>query len=262
MLKRELKINRRGFLIWTSIIVAMFIVVFLIYPSIMESDKDIMELLGAFPKELLELFNMDVISIGTVFGWISTEGYMMITIMGGCYFAIMGSTILLKEEDEGTISFLYTKPISRNQILTSKLWCGIIYVILFNLVIALTTLIGLSLSDGFKFTDWLLISIAPIFLHLFFFTFTLLLSIYYKKTRKCMTIGIGIVIGTYILQILSAMSDKLEFLKYFSPFEYINARDIILNHQLNYSNIIILVVMMIIILIGLYDAYNKKELNA
>ncbi|MDD2434911.1 MAG: ABC transporter permease subunit [Bacilli bacterium] len=262
MLKRELKINRRGFFIWAGIIVVMFVVVFLVYPSIAKSEKDMMDLVAAFPKELLEVFNMDIINIGTAFGWIATEGYMMVMIMGGCYFAIMGSTIILKEEDEGTISFLYTKPISRNQILDSKLLCGLIYIILFNMVIGLTSFIGLSLSGPFEFKDWLLISIAPLFLHLFFFTLSLLLSIYYKKTRKSMMISIGVVIGTYIIQILSTMTDSLKFLKYFSPYEYINARDIVLNHQLNYSNILILSMMTVIILIGLYDAYNKKELNA
>lgn len=262
MFKREIKLNFRPFLIWVGIVVSLFIVAFAIYPSMAGNSEDLTKLLKTFPKEMLEIFNMDVIGIGTVFGWIATEGYVMMTILGGCYFAIMGSTILLKEEDEGSIAFLYSKPVNRNQILTSKLLMGFTYIILFNLVIAITTFIGLSLSDDLDITKWLLISIAPAFLHLFFFTLTLLVSIYYRKTRKSMTMGIGIVMGTYMLQIVGMMSDKVEFIKYLSPFEYVSARDIVVDSSLNPINIVILLVMVVIILIGLFDAYNKKELNA
>lgn len=262
MFKREMKLNFKPFLIWVGIIVGLFVVAFAIYPSITSKGEDMAKLMETFPKEVLEMFNMDVIGIDTVFGWIATEGYIMMTILGGCYFAIMGSTILLKEEDEGSIAFLYSKPINRNQILTSKLLMGFIYIFLFNLVIAITTLIGLNLSNDFDFTKWLLISIAPIFLHLFFFTFTLLMSIYYRKTRKSMTMGIGVVLGTYMLQIIGMMSDKIEFVKYLSPFEYVSARDIVVDSSLKPINIGILLVMVVIILIGLYDSYNKKELNA
>lgn len=261
MFKREMKLNFKPFLIWVGIIVGLFIVAFAIYPSI-TSGEDINKLLDTFPKEVLEMFNMDVISIGTVFGWIATEGYVMMTIIGGCYFAIMGSTILLKEEDEGSIAFLYSKPVNRNQILTAKLLMGFVYILLFNLIIAITTLIGLNLSNDFDFIKWLLISISPMFLHLFFFTLTLLLSIYYRKTRKSMTMGIGIVLGTYILQVIGMMSDKIEFIKYLSPFEYVSARDIVVDSSLNPINIGLLLIIVVVILIGLYDSYNKKELNA
>ena len=261
MFKREIKLNFKPFLIWLGIIVGLFVVAFAIYPSI-TNGEDITKLLETFPKEVLKMFNMDVISIGTVFGWIATEGYVMVTIIGGCYFAIMGSTILLKEEDEGSIAFLYSKPVNRNQILTAKLAMGFVYILLFNLVVAITTLIGLKLSNDFDFIRWLLLSLAPTFLHLFFFTLTLLMSIYYRKVRKSMTMGIGLVLGTYMLQVIGMMSDKIEFIKYLSPFEYVSARDIVVDKSLNPINIGILLVIVLVILIGLYDSYNKKELNA
>lgn len=39
MLKRELKINLKSFLIWTGILILLFLAVFLVYPSIMNSDN-------------------------------------------------------------------------------------------------------------------------------------------------------------------------------------------------------------------------------
>ena len=72
MLKRELKINLKSFLIWTGILILLFLAVFLVYPSIMNSDNAKMmdEMMAMFPEELLKAFNMDISSMDTAFGWL------------------------------------------------------------------------------------------------------------------------------------------------------------------------------------------------
>lgn len=261
MFKREIKFNLKSLIVWTSIIVAMFIIVFLIYPSMMKDADKIEALIQTMPKEMLGVFNMDIISINSVSGWLLTEGYLMVNLLGGCFFAILGGTILLKEENDGTIDFLYSKPIRKSQIVTAKLLTGLSYVLVFDLVISICTLIGLNLSNDFNFNHWLLSSVAPIFIHIFFFVFSLLISNYFKKTNKSITINIGIVLGTYIVGVISLMSEKLEFLKYFSPFEYINSKTIVSSNSLDILNISLLVVYTIVIVIGLYSTYNKKEVG-
>ena len=38
MIKRELKVNLKSFIIWTSILIIMFLVVFLVYPFMITDD--------------------------------------------------------------------------------------------------------------------------------------------------------------------------------------------------------------------------------
>ena len=261
MLKRELKINLKSLIIWSLIITVIFIISFLVYPSIMEQSSELDKLVNTLPKEVLEIFNMDVISLNSVSGWLLTEGYLMINLLGSCFFAIMGASILLKEQSDKTIDFLFSKPIKKSSIITSKLVTGLIYILVFNLVISLTTLIGLNLSNDFNFKHWFLSSIAPIFIHTFFFCLSLLISNYFRKTNKSITFNIGVVLGTYLIGVLSLMSDKLEFLKYFSPFEYINSKTIITDSSLDILNLVLLTTYIIISVIGLYSTYNKKELG-
>ncbi len=260
MFKKEFKNNLKSFIIWISIIVFMFVLVFAIYPSIAENSIQMEELLSTMPKEMLEMFNMDVVGIGTVFGWISTEGFMMLTLIGGAYFAIMGSSILLKEENDGTIEFLYSKPITRSSIITNKLLTGISYVLIFNVVISFITFVGLMASNDFNLKDWALISLLPIFLHLFFFIFTFSISMLFTKTRKSMGVSLGILFGFYLLNILSTMSDKIAFLKYLSPFYYINARSILTENKIDLINILIVTVCSLVFTIFSYKYYDKKEL--
>ena len=100
MFKREMKANLKSFLIWTGILVALFILVFLMYPTIMDSESGAMidELVTIFPEEVLVAFNMDIASMTSAFGWLKTEGMVLVLLILASYSGILGSNILLKEE--------------------------------------------------------------------------------------------------------------------------------------------------------------------
>ena len=123
MLKRELKINFKSFLIWTSVLLLLFLVVFLVYPSIIESDniKMMDEYVKMFPEEMLKAFNMDIASMSTAFGWLKTEGFIMVLLITGVYASILGSNIVLKEESDKTIEYLNSVPVTRKKIAISKI---------------------------------------------------------------------------------------------------------------------------------------------
>lgn len=261
MLRRELKVNVKALFIFLLILVVMLGTVSAVYPSIMTSNVDVDAMLKMFPKSMLEAFNMDVVSIGSVFGWLSTEGYMFITLLGGCYFAILGGTILLKEQSDHTIDFLYSKPVSKNKILTSKILCGFIYLIVYNVVVGLTTYIGLKVNDDFEFTKWALLTLAPLILEGFFFLLSLFLSLFFKKTSKGISIGIGTVFIMYLLNLLGTLSDKIEFLKYLSIFNYMDSRQILVDSHIETFGLVLTFVVSIIMITATYILYNKKELG-
>ena len=53
MFKREMKINFKSFVIWTAILIGLFLVVFLVYPSIIDSENVEMidTMMKIFPEE-------------------------------------------------------------------------------------------------------------------------------------------------------------------------------------------------------------------
>lgn len=261
MFKRELKINFKSLIIWTVTLLSILLMVFLVYPAMNISQGQMEQLLKSFPKAMLKAFNMDIVSIGSVFGWFSTEGYMMVTIIGSCYASLLGANILLKEESDKTIEFLYSKPISRNQIINSKLKVGILYILILNLCIGLLTYVGFSLTHELYFTKWLYLTISPLLMHYFFFFLSLFISTYYNRTKKVTGISLGLVLGTYFIQTISMMTTKIEFLKYFSPFEYFSSRYVTLNSHMHVGYLILSLVLMIIFIAGTYYNYNKKELT-
>jgi ABC-2 type transport system permease protein len=261
MLKRELKINLKSFIIWTTVVAGILLMAFLVYPSMASKTGELDALLKTFPEELLKAFSMDLVSIGSVSGWFATEGYMMVTLIGSAYASLMGGSILLKEESDKTIEYLYSKPISRNKIVTAKILTGLLYILLFNLAISLLSLINFYISDDLNQTRWFIMSIAPLFMHYLFFFLSMFISTFFKKLKSMTGISLGLSLGTYFIHVISLMSDKIEFLKYITPYEYFSSRYIIINEKLNLGYLILTIILILVFTLGTYYRYNKKELT-
>ena len=262
MIKRELKINFKSFILWTSILIGIFLVVFLVYPFIVTDDsmKNLDEMMKVFPKELLKAFNMDITSINTAYGWLKSEGFMFILIIIGFYSSNLGYNILLKEEYDKTAEYLSYLPIKRSKILTNKIIVGIIYIISITLILGIFNYIALSISGNFDHKQYILLSLTPIIVSLPLFALNLFISTLISRPKKTLGLSLGLVFLFYILNVLSELSNKIEFLKYFSIYTLADTRNVISKIEINPINIIISILLTMLFIILSYKKYNKKEL--
>ncbi|MEG2348734.1 MAG: ABC transporter permease subunit [Clostridia bacterium] len=261
MFKREFKINLKSLIMWTIGLLATYLLIFAVYPNLITQDTkaSLMQMMNSMPKEMLSVFNMDIVGIESAYGWFRTEGYVFLTLVGGLYAAILGSTVLVKEESDKTIEFLYSKPISREKIVTSKILCGIVNIIIFAGVITIGNYFALSGLEDFKIKEFLMISLIPLLLYFMLFFITMFISTFLKKTKGSMGTGVAFVFISYIMQIIGSMGDKLEIVKQISPFEFVSSRYIILNNSLDYKYLLIGIGVIIVSMIGTYVRYNRKE---
>lgn len=262
MIKRELKVNLKSFIIWTSIIIGIFLIVFMVYPSIIENNdtKSIGELMKLFPEEILKAFNMDIADISSSFGWLKSEGMVFILLLTGTFSALLGANILLKEESDKTIEYLTTLPISRKKIVFSRIITGLFYIVLMIGIVAIFNFIGLSLSGAYDKKLYWLLSISPLAPSIVIFSLSMFISTFMHKSKKMIGISMGIVFLGYIFQVMSMMSDKIAFLKYFSPMTLADTRNIINDGIINPLMIILSLVITIIFFILTIIHYEKKEL--
>lgn len=262
MFKRELKINLKSFIIWTSILIGLFLVVFLIYPSIINSANMEMidEMMKIFPEEMLKAFNMDISTIDSAFGWLKTEGFVFVLLITGVYSGILGSNILLKEESDKTIEYLNSVPVTRKNIVLNKILCGLFYIILMIVIIGIFNFIGLSLSGEFDRKSYILLSITPLFSSIVIFAICLFLSTFTHKTKKTLGISLGIVFVSYFLNVISEIGESTEFLKYISIFTLADIRNVILNVSINPILVVLAICITIVFMILTMIHYEKKEL--
>ena len=262
MIKREFKVSFKSFVIWLSILVGLFGLVFLIYPFMFNDGtlKEIDVMLEMFPPELLKAFNMDLASMSTAYGWIKTEGFMFVLLVFGFYSSYLGGSILLKEENDKTIEYLSSLPVKRSKIVTDKIIVGITYIVAMVLLFGVFNYVCLLLSGEFDKLQFLLLSLSPIFIALPLFAINLFISTFMHKTKANVGISLGMVFIFYMLNVLSEISDKVDFLRYFSIYTLADVRKIIADVTINPIMVIISLVITIVFIGLSYIRYNKKEL--
>ena len=262
MFKREMKVNFKNFVVWTMVLILLFLTIFLIYPSIFNdvNMEKVDELMKIFPKDILRSFNMDIASIDTAYGWLKTEGFVFVLLITGIYTGILGSSILLKEESDKTIEYLNSVPITRNKIILNKILCSIIYIALMVITLGVFNYVGLSLSGDFDKKSYILLSITPMFSSIVIFALCLFLSTFTHKTKKTLGISLGIVFTSYFLNIISEMNEKVEFLKYISVFTLADIRNVIIKAAINPLMVILSILITTIFITLAVLRYNKKDL--
>ncbi len=262
MIKREFKVNLKNFIIWLMILILMFLVVYLIYPFMFTEDtiKELEDAMKMFPPELLKAFNMEMSDITTAYGWFKSEGFTYVLLIIGMYSSFLGGTILLKEENNKTIEYLDSLPIKRNTIVTNKIIVGISLIILMIVLLGVFNYISLLILGDFPHKECILLSLTPIFIGLPLFSINLFISTFLHKTKGIIGLSLGMVFIFYVLNILSEISDKVEFLKYFSIYTLADIRNVIANCEFNPVMIGITLLITIVCITASYYNYNRKEL--
>ena len=135
----EFKRLLKGNIIWALVCSVLIVMFMLFFPSMKEMGMQ--ELVGSklesLPEAFLEAFN---ISGATDFSNISDfSAYVLqyIVMAGGIYAAILGVSSLAKEESEGTVEFLYSKPVTRSRIVTAKILANAFILFIFIIILSL-----------------------------------------------------------------------------------------------------------------------------
>ena len=231
----EFKRNIKSLICW-SIGASLIVILYMsLFPSM--KDMGIQQLMGekleALPEAVLDAFNF---SSATDFSNINDYlAYSMqyIAMASGIYGVILGINSIIEEESEGTIEFLYSKPVSRIKIFFSKILSRVIYFCLFIIIIAIITLsISLFVKPEEIKTIDLILNIKNIFIGLSFLGYIfmaigVLISTILKKGKMATIIGVALFFGTYILGIISKLKDNFSFVKYISPYEWVIPTNII-----------------------------------
>ena len=262
MFKRELKVNFKNALIWFMVLAGLFAIIVVAYPFIIDSEnmESIKAMMDMFPPEMLKMFNMDLAMIDTAYGWVKTEGFIFILLVISCYASVLGSNILLKEENDKTIEYLVSLPISRVKIVISKMLVGLIYIVAMVVLFGLVLYGALLVAGPLDHLQYILLSITPLFPALVIYFATMFISTFTHKTKKMLGISLGVTFVSYILHLISSIGASVEFVKYFSVFTLADLRNVMQNIALNPIMLAITIVLCGIFACVTVLRYNSKEL--
>lgn len=260
----EFKRNFKSLILWASIVAGTAALMLLLFPSFEDAFSNIEDFLSVYPKEFLEIFGIGEggLDMSTFYGWFGVEGFLFVNLIGGSYAAILGGSILSKEEDDKTIEFLLSKPISRSQILFGKLTVVIINLLLLNSLVATVLLIAFLIYGEHNLQMWFLYSYAPFILQMIFSSISFLISVFVTKSRKVISLSIGLVIGLYVIDLISTLTKEFEYLKYISPYEFINAVMIVNDQRIKPLYLFISIFIIGLSITLAWRFYQKKDITA
>lgn len=258
--KHEMKLLWKTFWIWTLAVGGMCFVCILLFNSMkgeMEGMADSFSQMGAFA----DAFGMSQLSIATLEGFYATEVGTVHSLGAAMFAAIISMIMLSKEEDGHTSEFLFTLPVSRAKVITSKLSAVITNVILFNVICVGVYALGIVLLDeDIDFDRFLLYHGMQLLMHLEIAGICFGLSAFMKKNK--LGLGLGIVMLFYAYDLMARVIPDLKDYKLFSPFSYANAADVFSTGEVEIPALILGMGVMIVCVIAAYVRYGKRDLAA
>lgn len=265
--KFEFKRLLKSCITWSIVCSGLIILFMSIFPSMESSGMKelVVDKMSALPMDLLKALNIEATDFTNIFDYLS-YAIQYIAMASAIYGAILGVNALIREESEGTIEFLYSKPVKRIKIVTAKL-CSIVVIYFVYIIITCAITIGVSYivkPDNVKVID-LIMNIKLVFsgillLGYIFMSVGLLISSVIKSDKSSIPIAISIFFITYFLGMVGRLKDSFEWFKYLSPFDYYVPNEI-LKHGFDATFMLIGILIIAVFIILSYIIYNKKDMR-
>jgi ABC-2 type transport system permease protein len=261
--RHEFRTRLKSATTWSLAIAAIVFIYYSFFSVFADQAALMNEMMGSFPPELRAAFGLDNMELSSVLGYFSFVflfAQLLLAIQAGNY----GFGLVSIEESELTADFLLSKPVSRGQVLTSKLMAALSGLVLTNLVVWVSSFTAISFFRGEREYEpriliLLLLSIA--IFQLFFLSVGLVISLLVKRVRSVTPYGLGLGFGAYVLSAFSGMLGDVA-LELITPFKHFDAAYIV--KQGTYDTpLVLLNVAVSLLALGLsYWLYLRRDIPA
>ncbi len=260
LLKQEWKMNFKSLLIWTLCVGICCSGCILLFDSVAESMEEMGQMfakLGNFSTA----FGMDKVSIATLTGFYATE-ISIIFLLGGAMFAAMTGAVLLSKEEEGhTVEFLHTLPVSRTYIYLWKYVALLLLILAFNVVCIGLDVIGfVAIGEEIAMAEYVEYHVLALVMQLEIGSICYLISAVCR--RKQIGLALGLAVLFYLMDIMCNIVPDLEFLKYFTPYYYVNAAQIYSGGDSRIGLMVLGLAVTAVVVIAGGMVYKKRDIAA
>lgn len=255
---KEFKFYLKPLLIWCGAIVSVHLVASIEF-GVFANEPSIIEAMEQF-EQVFQALGSSVTDITTPEGFLSLISIYIVLPLA-IYSGLLGSSIISKEEKDKTAEFMFTLPVSRRKVLLYKLLLSIVNSIIINLFLVIVILlIYTPYEPSSSFYTFLQnISIGTFLIQLIFISVGIALSSVLKYYKQSSNITISILITTFMINILMGFVDDVDFLRFFTPFKYYSA-DNMLAGTFEPVYLIITALLIVFGTATLFVFYPKRDL--
>jgi ABC-2 type transport system permease protein len=260
---QEFRTRLKSLLIWSLALTALILFYFSIFPSFAEQAELTNQLLSKFPPALLEAFGMTHMDLSSILGFFSLVMVFVqicLAIQAGNY----GFGLVSIEESELTADFLLSKPVSRSQVITSKLLAALASLLVTDLVVSVTTFIAITLFNAgrtYELRTLILMLVSMPILQLWFISVGLVVSLLVKRVRSVTPYSLGLGFGAYVLNAFSGVFGDIK-LEYITPFKHLDPVYMVEHAAFNTPLVFLNLTIALIALGASYWLYIRRDIPA
>ncbi|MDP3186401.1 MAG: ABC transporter permease subunit, partial [Anaerolineales bacterium] len=259
--RHEFRTRLKSVIIWSLAIALLTVFYFSMFSVFADQAALMKEFLSRYPKELTAAFGMDRMDMSTVLGFyclILMFVQLCLAIQAGNY----GFGLVSIEENELTADFLLSKPVSRPQVMTSKLLAAITGLAITDLVVWVSSYVAILLfceGKPFDMSILLLLWLGLVIFQLFFLAVGLVISLLVKRVRSVTPYGLGLGFGAYVLSAFSGIFGDVA-LELLTPFKHLDATYIVANGAYNTPLVLLNLAVTLVSLAASYCLYFRRDI--
>ncbi len=265
MIGRSLKDKRFQLLIISASALGFLEMYIALFPTLQKQASQMAKLLQEYPDTMLKAFNIDKSSLTfeRLGQFLAMEQFSFVwPILAIVLVVSFANYAFAGEKERGTIELLLSQPISRIKLFVARYLTGLIAIAVFCLISILaifpfTKLHSISIQTNGVL---LLLIISFLFAWAIYGIAFLASVIFSEKSKATFAVG-GILILSYVLNIVANLKDSLHLLKYFSVFYYYNPTQAIdKTDLLNGALLVFIAIIAFTFCIGIFW-FNKQDIS-
>lgn len=262
IIKFELKSLNRFYIWWTIAWVSMVLLLVPFYESISAESEKFGELYENLPEGVRVAFSLDANTLSTIEGFVNTELTELLILSTSILGLYFGSRSLQREINNRSILFLATKPVNRFQIFFGKVKAVLISSFLANFLLffVIWALVEAILTVSISATYLINAFIVVMLYSSLYYSLGLLLGII-REGGGALAIGVVVVISTFMFNIVSKLSDDAEFLRYFTPYNYLDLKVSISGEYIPLQNYLLIILVTTILFVLGYYVFKNKDID-
>ena len=259
IIRYELKSKIKLFTFWMLGLFAMIVMGMYKYDAFTGSDASLSDLMDSFPRIVKVIFGISELDIATLIGYYAIL-FLYLIIMIAIFAINLGVDSTAREINDQTADFIFSKPLSRSEILVRKYMAGIFYICLFSIFSYFFTLIGLSgivISDN-ESRSIILFNIVLLMIGLIYYAIGALIGV--LNHRRAGAMGIAIFLITFIAYIIYDLTGWF-LLRIISPIKYFHLPEVVTNQNLSLVTLSASLTLFILLLIGATYLFKRKNID-
>lgn len=260
IIKQKFREHKNSVLIFILSIAGYALLMISLFPSLQKMD--ITTMMKQMPEEFAKFFGSDLTSAYT-----SIEGYLTMEFLGFFFILIISfyvgsaaGSAIAGQIEKRTMDFNLSQPISRTKIVLSESFVALFYS---ALIVATTSvamfIFGKIFDISFKLDGLLAFTLIATLFMWAIYGIAILLSSILRSKISVMLLTFGFSLASYIFLSLTRMVDKIKDLDHFSIFYLYDPQKLLQTADIDWSQALILVSILLVGLTGSIIIFNKKD---